>query len=1378
MAKILNPLHGTGPVNAGEQRLIDWLHVKLPDDYYIIPNAEIPVMVNRSVKVMEYDCLVVAPHAIYHIENKNIVAPIIADDWNWHFGGRTVPNPLTSTERKSKYLAGKLSFYNPDWRRAIFKSIVTLSHPANQSKFGFDPQATSTQATYLLNDDLYDFITDAEKIGKADDAIADIQKNVAYYLAGQASRSNVPKTHIDGYKIITELEQTDDYTEYLCEKESMLGPGRQYRIKEYPLDIAGLSPQQLEQRKLKVNNGNIAQDKIGASPFILPSHYDLNPEQTHLYEITEDLGSRSLANRMRQTTMTLMQKVKIIQDVAQALKTAHRERVVHRDVSPMNICVMPDGSAALTNFSQSWFAEHTTAGGVGFTVRSRIYTDKSPYSAPELADDYVCEESDLFSLGVVAYELFTGQRPFESSILFKGMGALPDDKMPSHLVADLPEWIDGIIGQTIALNVDDRFGSADELIDYINRNAFGTATSTTATEPRQKTLKEIKVGDMLTGGVQLYEELGKGGFGRVFKAKNIINGRFFAIKLFDYSPSSIQDVINEYNALAEINHRNVVKIYTCDKSLNGLFYTQMELLEGDNLGAYTKGDLRLPLPEVFKMAKEILGALVHMQEMDGGPIYHRDIKPVNIMWDKKNRYVLIDFNISTAVNDNSFAGTEPYMAPDLVKSSHCIEWDKSADTFSLGVTLYELLTHTYPWPGTDPCPRMNQAAIDIRAVSKHKFTDAFANFVMKSIITDRTRRFGSAREMLDELLRIGVDGMVEKQVGEVFHIDTTHGRETDIVDYINSLYSQSTHGNSGTRASISPSWLDGETYTETKLDKKLLRDIADLKYKLVIITGNAGDGKTAFLHKVEDLDPGADRLTNCNGARFRIKGVTFESNYDGSQDEEEKANDIVLEEFFRPFMGLDCLNDASQGRIIAINEGRLVDFLSTQPQLKALQDNIEEYFYKEGHTDLLPGLMVINLNLRSVTAREGKGDSLLKSQIKKLTAPILWEKCKACPIADKCFIKYNVDTFADESAGDEVINRLEWLLRTIVYKRELHITMRDLRSFISFLLTRDYNCEQVKQMIAHIEADHILPEFYWQFYYFNITAAPFLYKGSFPFPINKSSDRLVRLLKATDIAKVALPSADRDLFYNPKREEDYLMFGTRTRSLLKEFDERNEIIPYYAMTDDDRFIAKERHASMIRHQYFEGQWRDNGFMSRLPYQSIQDFNSQLASASGAGNEACKSSIAQAISKSEGCMNDELNRRYMLLGCSHIVDPLSKSYRMFPLEEFELFVNKTPHLTEYIEYESDSLTFRHRTNHDIELTVSLDLFEMLDFIKRGFSPSVNELQGRFIELQIFKNKLESKTYTEILVTKNNNKFTVIRLNPDKTITIEPYKPEEV
>ena len=139
---------------------------------------------------------------------------------------------------------------------------------------------------------------------------------------------------------------------------------------------------------------------------------------------------------------------------------------------------------------------------------------------------------------------------------------------------------------------------------------------------------------------------------------------------------------------------------------------------------------------------------------------------------------------------------------------------------------------------------------------------------------------------------------------------------------------------------------------------------------MIIITGNAGDGKTAFIRRVEGIASNVQRLSNRNGANFTINGVPFQSNYDGSQDEEELANNEVLTEFFKPFEEKNSFHDVSEGRIIAINEGRLVDFLQSAEKHRQLYDIIDEYFYQEGKTKLPEGLMIINLNLRSVTAME------------------------------------------------------------------------------------------------------------------------------------------------------------------------------------------------------------------------------------------------------------------------------------------------------------------------------------------------------------------------------------------------------------------------
>lgn len=1118
----------------------------------------------------------------------------------------------------------------------------------------------------------------------------------------------------------------------------------------------------------------MAQEKIGNSPYIVKTECRMNEEQTYYYEISRYQDESTLCSKLRQKTFKQTDKISIILDVANALKAAHKESVYHRDVRPENIYVYEGGKAALANFRMAWFVEHSD---LSFSINLKADLN-SPYTAPELMDGDAYSGSDIYALGIIFYELMTGKLPFDNMITFTTAlgGVLPEDLLPSKVSKDLPAWMDEVAKNTIVADPEKRWNNADEMIDFINKSIENEQKKTIESIHTSKTpattgllfLKDMKPGVKVSASMTLHEMLGKGGFGRVFKVWHDMQKRFLAIKIFERD-ASVDNAINEFKALSNLHHPNIVEFIYNDRTEPGnLFYTLMELLEGDNLQDYIKGDLRLPVDEVYKMATQILNALVYMQEQDP-PVYHRDIKPSNIMWHKRQVYKLIDFNISTTTDDKSFGGTFPYMAPDLVVGGNKIDWDKSADTFALGVTIYQLLTHAYPWPGGSMRPNIHMEPTDIRKYND-KLTDEIADFVMKSIVTDKNKRFRTAKEMRDALLAIGLDGIL-KDTTTFYRIDNKKGCRIELnpVDYLNSLYSQSRHGNGGTRAGAKEHDLDDLTYSETKLDKELIKDIKDLKYKLIIITGNAGDGKTAFIHRIEQQ--GTDKVSHKsnNGSEFYLNKVRFESNYDGSQDEAEKANNDVLAEFLSPFYGLDDYTKATEGRVIAINEGRLVDFLSTQPELRKLQDNIEDYFYQEGHAKLLPGLMVINLNLRSVTARDGVTPSLLAQQVKKLTRPELWSKCEGCPIADRCYIKYNVDTFQDSSAGDEVINRLEWLLRIIVYKRELHITMRDLRSMIAWMITRDYSCEEVKQLVEYVQTEQV-PEYYWLYYYFNITAPVVGMHKNFMLPSLESNDRLIKLLRETDVAGVALPSYDRDLYFTMKQPNNYLIFSDRKRNLLKSFNDNNVLMPAYEIKiNDARFQSTFRHKSYIRHQYFEGKI---DFRRRLPYRYAGKFEEQLKLENEQSLHETMQDLARAISASEGCDNVELTNGYLLLASSNVGDPISKSYRRFSLDEFELFVNKTDHLTKYIEYESDSLTFRHKTDKFIQLTVSLDLFEMLQYIRAGFSPSVNDLRGRFIELQIFKNLLEAKTYSEILVTKNNRKFTMIHLDDDKHIVIEP------
>ena len=162
MAIIKRPPHDDGPVNAGEQRLLRFLSENLPDNFYIIPNCNIAITgPNRIMKYWEYDCLVVTPHALYHIENKDWAGNLEGDDYAWFRNGQEVANPHKTAGLKSRILASKIKNQHPDWNFGQIITLVTLSHP-QQSKFGLDPTCDTYKQTFTLGESLAEFISNHE----------------------------------------------------------------------------------------------------------------------------------------------------------------------------------------------------------------------------------------------------------------------------------------------------------------------------------------------------------------------------------------------------------------------------------------------------------------------------------------------------------------------------------------------------------------------------------------------------------------------------------------------------------------------------------------------------------------------------------------------------------------------------------------------------------------------------------------------------------------------------------------------------------------------------------------------------------------------------------------------------------------------------------------------------------------------------------------------------------------------------------------------------------------------------------------------------------------------------------------------------------------
>ncbi len=1485
MASIIKPPYFASLVNEGEKKLLNYLEVGLPDDYYLIPSLEIASTNPRNglTRYWEYDLIVIAPHGIFNIENKDWRGRIEGDDNYWYLNDHQRPNPHKTNRLKSTILASDLKNQNFEWGRAWVQGVVTLSYD------NYYLPVISSEAqklTFQLDKRLLDYLTNPSSIGKEENSIAHIQMDIVNYLRGQQSKkSPTQKREVLEYEILKVLEQGESYTEYLVKPKGTSTIQR--RVKEYALQVTGLSRDELKSREDKIKNQYNALNKLRSKNFILNVEFRVDNENHLFYEIFDYLEESTLRAEARVKTFTYKEKMHFIDNIMVALEEAHKESIFHRDINPENIYLI-NGYAYLGNFGKSYFVDHSSE---GYTVMPTLNEmNATAYHPLELTVGDAMATSDIYSLGVLIYWLFVGKEPFRSPYELNNMGGkLPKEIWPSSINQNLPNWVDEICLNTILIDETLRIGTIEEVREIISKNILEDSAQhkidavKSKKDPTKLILYEdFKEGDSF-GDYIIHEVIGKGGYSIVFKVEHRLQRKFYALKLFNQSVN-FSAVKDEYEALSQLNHQNIVKFKWNGTIENGQFYTVMELLEGPDISDYTRTDQRLPIHQVYELAKDILSALVLMQSKTK-PLLHRDIKPQNIIWDKNKRFVLLDFNVASSdEKDKNFVGTNPYLAPDLIMPDYKINWNLSADTFALGVTLFELICKQYPW-APSKMPVGGKEPNNPKEIEP-KISKEFSDFLLKAIGFKSKTRFQNAKEMLEALLAFEnniyeedttQDGLIhhdnhlyrtkvifyqstftatihesmkvyadlhntiedvlkgfkskiqnyrtslnlEKPIGLKLWIDDKiiidddfwkggakrltagvvdklydelkdlfdknkskiRGHKIDIeginiVDYINSLYSQSKHGNFGTRVNHRGEKFDDLTYTNTKLDKKLIPAIMDGRFKLLIITGNAGDGKTAFIKKIEK-DPSVKNLIqfeHSNGSSFTINDVVYESNYDGSQDEEEKANDEVLDRFFFPFVGLNNYNKAEEGRIIAINEGRLVEFLNTSSKYKHLAKTIEDYFYEGGHTKLPDGLMIVNLNLRSVVAAEEGSESLFKQQVKALTRKELWENTENIGLPADSFIRYNVETLNDSAAGETIINKLEWLLRTVSFKRELHITMRDIRSFIAFLITRDTSIEDLPEIEKLKETN---PEKYWQYFYFNITNPKAKDSGN--------NDRLIKLLRETDIGEVSIPSWDRELFFSKHQESDFLEFAERKVHLIQAFNSNKEVLTAQDQTPEILRELQEKHKAFVRHHFFEakGYWEKNNgrsengnidkkeplkpsYLYRFPYKSIFEFVNILEEQDV--DQKVIETISKAVSMNEGSKNENLAKQYLVLASTETKDYKGYSYKLFPLSEFELIVSNTEHLTRYLEYEPDSLIFRHKKDTNIQLTISLDLYEMLFFIKKGFSPSLNDLKGKFVELTIFKNLLQNLNYDEVVVTPDNRTFYNIQ-KTNTNITIQ-------
>ena len=243
----------------------------------------------------------------------------------------------------------------------------------------------------------------------------------------------------------------------------------------------------------------------------------------------------------------------------------------------------------------------------------------------------------------------------------------------------------------------------------------------------------------------------------VYLAEDIILQRKVAVKILrldlQNEPQTQARFQREALATSELSHPNIVSVLDVGTD-HGLPYMVMEYVDGPDLKEYIRQNAPLDLHEVIRIMDQILSAVALAHKHN---VIHRDLKPQNILMDKRGNIKIADFGIAVALNQssvtqtNSVMGSVHYMSPEQTRGGLVT---KQSDIYSLGIILYELITGTVPFNGDTPVSiALKHAQEPIPSIRKkdQSVPQALENVVLKATAKDPRDRYATAQAMQADL---------------------------------------------------------------------------------------------------------------------------------------------------------------------------------------------------------------------------------------------------------------------------------------------------------------------------------------------------------------------------------------------------------------------------------------------------------------------------------------------------------------------------------------------------------------------------------------------------------------------------------------------------
>jgi serine/threonine protein kinase len=265
----------------------------------------------------------------------------------------------------------------------------------------------------------------------------------------------------------------------------------------------------------------------------------------------------------------------------------------------------------------------------------------------------------------------------------------------------------------------------------------------------------------LVGKYKILQSIGSGGFGTVYLAEDTWIDKKVALKVPHKQNLDFGELLREPRLLASLNHPNIVTILTAERQEN-VFFIVMEFVPGETLETIIARDGALDIARAVDYTCQICNAVDHAHRHG---VLHRDLRPSNVLVAESGMLKVADFGTSRfleiAAHGTTVIGSPPYMAPEQFQGKAVF----ASDIYSLGVTIYQMLTGMLPYDTPSPADLdrlMSGELLSAPRLKNPKVPKAINDIVLKAMAPEIHARYQRVAELLDDVIAARATGHVSR----------------------------------------------------------------------------------------------------------------------------------------------------------------------------------------------------------------------------------------------------------------------------------------------------------------------------------------------------------------------------------------------------------------------------------------------------------------------------------------------------------------------------------------------------------------------------------------------------------------------------------------